>query len=392
MAFYLKSEKGDAMQWPLFLGYAAIVWLIFVKLKLIPLSFPIALVLAAAGPLILFYILWAMNFYHPGSNDVQVLRRVVQIAPRASKPGRVSDVTVRANIPMTKGDVLFTIDPTPFEFDVNRLQASLAASEQGVPQLQAALDQASAARQRAEAQTALAQQTYDRQTELLSRDVVAQATVDTAKRNLETAQQSEAGARAAEERARLELTSTIGGENTAVAQVRQQLAAAKNDLAETKVFAPCDGFVSNVNILPGQIVSAGVAVMPFVCDADDDGRGKVVATFPQGSYLGVKAGDHAEVIFPMYPGLVFTAKVAETIDITNAGQIPVGGLIPAVPSPSTAPARFAAVLKLDDQNLRLPAGAHGEAAVYTDRVALAAMFRKGLIRTDTIVNYLMWGT
>lgn len=380
------------MQWPLFLGYAALVWLIFVRLKLIRLSLPIAILLAAAGPLLFFYVLWAMNFYHPGSSDVQVLRRVVQIAPRTSKPGRVSEVAVRANSPMKKGDMLFAIDSKPFEFEVERLKASLAASQQGVPELQAALNQTTAARERAVAQTALAQQTYDRQADLLSKGVVAQATVDTAKRNLDSAVQSETGARAAEERARLEFTSTIGGENTAVAQVRQQLASAENDLGETKIVAPCDGFVSNVNILPGQIVSPGSAVMPFVCDMDDASRGKIAATFPQGSYLGVKAGDAAEVIFPMYPGLVFTAKVVDTIDITNNGQIPVGGVIPALSSSSGTAPRFAAILKLDDTNLRLPAGAHGEAAVYTDRVPFAGVFRKGLIRTDTIINYLMWGT
>jgi membrane fusion protein (multidrug efflux system) len=125
-----------------------------------------------------------------------------------------------------------------------------------VPELKAALDLATAARQRAAAQTALAQQTYDREAHLPSKQVVAQATVDTA-----AAIQSEAGARAAEERARLELTSTISGKNTTVAQVRQQLAAAENDVTETKVVAPCDGFVSNVNILPGQIVTPGSAVM-----------------------------------------------------------------------------------------------------------------------------------
>ncbi|NEW97139.1 biotin/lipoyl-binding protein [Rhodopseudomonas sp. BR0G17] len=380
------------MQWPLFLGYAAIVWLIFVKLKLIRLSLTLAIVLAAAGPILFFYVLYAMNFYHPGSSDVQVLRRVVQIAPRTSKPGRVAEVLARANAPMKKGDTLFNIDPQPFQFEVERLKASLAASQQGVPELKAALDQANASRQRAEAQTALAQQTYDRNVQLFSRNVVAQATVDSAKRDLDAAVQSEAGARAAEERARLELTSTIGGENTAVAQVRQQLASAENDVTETRVTAPCDGFVSNVNILPGQIVSPGSAVMPFVCDVDDESRGKIAATFPEGTYLGISRGSPAEVIFPMYPGLVFTAKVVDTIDITSGGQIPVGGVIPAITSSSNPPPRFAAILKLDDPNLRLPAGARGEAAVYSDRVPFAGVFRKGLIRTDTIVNYVMWGT
>lgn len=380
------------MQWPLFLGYAAIVWLIFVRLRFIRLSLPIAIVLAAASPLLFAYILWAMNFYQPGSSDVQVLRRVVQIASRTSKPGRVATVQAMANAPVKAGEVLFTIDPKPFEFDVERLKASLAASQQGVPELQATLDKATAARERAVAQTALAQQTYDRQRELLAHSVVAQATVDTARRNLDAAKQSEAAARAEEERARLELNSTIGGENTSVAQARQQLKAAEDDVAETKIIAPCDGFVSNVNILPGQILSPGTAVMPFICDVDEQSRGKIVATFPEGSYLGVERGDAAEVIFPMYPGLVFTAKVVDTIDITSGGQIPVGGVIPVLSSTSSAPPRFAAILKLDDLNLRLPAGAHGVAAVYTDRVPFAGLIRKGIIRTDTIINYLMWGT
>ena len=69
------------------------------------------------------------------------------------------------------------------------------ASQQDVPELKAALDQATAARQRAAAQSALAQQTYDREAHLLSKQVVAQATVDTAKRNLDAAIQRGGGAR-----------------------------------------------------------------------------------------------------------------------------------------------------------------------------------------------------
>jgi multidrug resistance efflux pump len=229
----------------------------------------------------------AMNFYQPGSSDVQVLHRVVQIAPRTSKPGRVQNVAVQANTPLATGDVLFTIDPEPFEFDVERLKASLAAAEQNVAELKAGLDQATAARHRAEAQTELAKEEFGRQSELLKRKVVSQADADTAQRNLDTAKQAENGAKAAEDRARLELQSNINGENTSVAQVRQQLEAAQNDLAETKVVAPCSGFVSNVNILPGEVVSAGVAVMPLVCDVSPGNQGEVVATFPQRAFLGV---------------------------------------------------------------------------------------------------------
>ena len=49
---------------------------------------------------------------------------------------------VQPNTPLKKGDVLFTVDPRPFQFEVNRLEAALAAAAQSVPQLKAALARA----------------------------------------------------------------------------------------------------------------------------------------------------------------------------------------------------------------------------------------------------------
>jgi multidrug efflux pump subunit AcrA (membrane-fusion protein) len=175
-----------------------------------------------------------------------------------------------------------------------------------------------------------------------------------------------------------------------VAQAQQQLAAARTNLEETNVTAPCDGYVTNVNILPGSIVSASAAVMPFVCDQDEDLKGKVVATFDQASFLAVQPGALAEVIFSMYPGQVFTAKVDSIAEITSGGTLAPSGVLPALAPPGKP--RFAAVLKLDNPNIRLPAGAQGEGAVYTDKVPFAAMLRQGFLRTDTILNYVAWGT
>ena len=47
----------------------------------------------------------------------------------------------------------------------------------------------------------------------------------------------------------------------------------------------------------------------------------MVATFFQSAYLGVRPGDYAEVIFAMYPGRVFPAKVVNTVDISEGGQM-----------------------------------------------------------------------
>lgn len=153
----------------IFGGYAALVWLVFAKLKLVRLTLPVATVLAAVGPLFAFYVILSMNNYHPSSTDARVFQRVVQITPHITIPGRVQSVVAEPNTPLKKGDVLFTIDPRPFQFEVDRLEAALAAANQSVPQLKAALQQASAAVERAEAQFNLAQADFDRQNQLFQR-------------------------------------------------------------------------------------------------------------------------------------------------------------------------------------------------------------------------------
>ena len=114
----------------IFIAYMAIIWLVFDKLRLIPLSLPIAIVLAAFGPLFAFYLIVSMNNFHPSSADARIFQRVVQVVPHITAPGRVKEVLAQPNAPMKKGDVIFTIDPEQFQFDVKRLEAAMAAAQQ----------------------------------------------------------------------------------------------------------------------------------------------------------------------------------------------------------------------------------------------------------------------
>ena len=367
--------------------YMVVIWLVFDKLKLIRLSLPIALVLAAIGPIFAFFILLSMNNYHPSSADARVFQRIVQIVPHVTTPGRVAEIVAQPNTPLKKGDVIFRIDPQPFQFEVDRLQAALAAAQQNVPQLKSSLDQTSAGVEKATAQADLAKADLQRQQELFTKQVVAQAALDRAQRNAETAEQAVAEARAVQDRARLAYQSNIGSDNTAVAQVRQQLAAAKYNLDESTVRAPCDGYAVNLQLVPGAVVSAAASVLPFVCDRDETNLGMVVASFMQGPYLQIKPGEYAEVIFPMYPGRVFPGKVITTIDVASEGQLTATGLFPGIGNPGNA--RFAVRIRLDDaEGLRLPAGTQGDAAVYSGNVQIAGVIRMAVMRMTSWTNYL----
>lgn len=370
------------------LSFIFLIWLVFDKLRLVTLTLPIAIILGAVAPTFVAVLLFSVAQYHPAAKDVMVLRRVVEIRPLISVPGQVIEISVSPNKPVKKNAVLFTIDPAPFESEVKRQQAALASADQNVRQLAARVKQASASVQKVQGQVALAQADYDRQAGLFNRKVIAQAVLDRYVTTLKTAKESLKEAQAVEESARLAYQSTIGGVNTSVAQVREQLRQAEANLSDATVLAPCDGFATNVQLLPGAVVSSAAAVMTFVCDGAVNKYGVVLASFTEGSYRNVHVGDYAEVVFKMYPGQVFSGRVKHTIDVTNEGQLRVAGLVPDLKV--SAPTAFAVVISLDGAaNLRLPAGAQGSAAVLTGTMQPAGIFRMALLRAQTWLNYVV---
>jgi multidrug efflux pump subunit AcrA (membrane-fusion protein) len=178
-------------------------------------------------------------------------------------------------------------------------------SRQNVKQLKASFDQAAALAERAYAQLQLAEQNYDRQAQLFEKNVVAQATLDTATRNLDASKQSFAAAKAEEERARLAYTSNIGGVNTAVAKLRAELADAEFDLEQTTTRAAGPGFVTQVSLRPGMYaIPAQLRTSMFFVNTGPQDR-ELGAAFQQNSLQRVKVGDDAEVAFDAVPGRVF---------------------------------------------------------------------------------------
>ena len=112
----------------------------------------------------IFLLLLVMNYNHPFTANARIYFAVTPILPTVK--GRVVEVPVQANTPLKEGDVLFRVDPKPFEYVVAEKKAALAEAEQNVKQLKASFDQAAAQAERANAQLQLAEQNYDRQAQL----------------------------------------------------------------------------------------------------------------------------------------------------------------------------------------------------------------------------------
>jgi multidrug resistance efflux pump len=369
------------------LTYVALCYAIF-KIFRIPVNQWTLATAALGGVFGLSLLFITMAYNHPFSTNARIYFTVTPIL--SGVRGRVIEVPVenKTNQHLEGGEVLFKIDPKPYEYTVAEKRAGLADAEASVAQLKASVDQATASAEKAKAERDLAQTNYERQKELFEKNVVAQATLDTATRNRDAANDAYTAAVAAQDRAQQAYGATVDGEHSAVVRLRNELADAEYNLSQTTVKAPTSGFVTEVSLRPGMFVGATAAlpVMIFVNDTQSDRA--LAAAFQQNALQRVKAGDEAEVLFKGIPGRVFKAKVRVVIDAIAAGQLVATGALQQVRSALPGDRALAVLDVTDDMTgYQVPLGAEGEAAIYTQHVHELSLLRKILLRMRSWENY-----
>lgn len=279
----------------------------------------IALVVFAG--LFLYYLI--ADAFLPVTPQARVLRTVTRIAPQVSGP--VVDVAVANNQPVQAGQVLFRIDPEPYQLAVRKaalaleqvtrdnaaLDADLAAARARLASVRAAAEQASRQRQRAEAlgnSGNISRQQYDA---LVSADRSAAASVQAARASVTalTVKRGETGDR-----------------NLRLRQAQNVLATARLNLDRTTVRAPQAGWISNQQLAPGDLVSAGSPVMAEIGNDLD-----VVADFREKSLRHANAGERAWVALDGFPGQVFPARLTTRDAGVRDGQIAADGTLTDIP-------------------------------------------------------------
>jgi multidrug resistance efflux pump len=371
------------------LTYVAICYAIF-KIFRIPVNQWTLATAALGGVFGLALLFITMAYNHPFSTNARIYFAVTPILP--SVRGRVIEVPVedRTNQHLEAGEVLFKIDPKPYQYIVDEKRAGLADAEANVAQLKASVDQASASTAKWKAQQQLAQENYDRQSYLVEKQAVAQAALDTATRNLDAAKQATAEAAAAEDRARQAYGATVDGEHSVIVRLRNELADAQYDLDQTVVRAPTAGFVTQMGLRPGVYV-VPAPFRPAMIFVNDSPRDRfLVAAFQQNALQRVRFGDEAEVLFKGIPGRVFKAKVNLVIDAIAAGQLQSTGAL--VNAPGVAEDRALVRLDLvdDTSGYEVPLGSAGEAAIYTQHFRELSLLRKILLRMRSWHNYVFF--
>src|SRR6266581_649971 len=107
--------------------YGFFVWLIFYKFKWLPMNFTAAVITITLPIVAMMALFLLLNISAPATDDVRAMNYVIPIVPRIT--GQVTEVPIQPNRPIKKGDVLFKIDPVPFEAAVKAAEATLRGLE-----------------------------------------------------------------------------------------------------------------------------------------------------------------------------------------------------------------------------------------------------------------------
>lgn len=276
------------------------------------------------GVVMLGTILAGMAYFHPASVTARSYFVTTPIVSNVR--GKVIEVNVVANAPLKKGDVLCTIDPTPFQAEVDNIQSQLDFSLKRLEESKA-LAEASAG------------STYD--VEKFEADV-----------------------------------------RTFTAK----LADAQFDLDSTVITAPTDGFVTHLRLRPG-MMAVPLPMMPIMTFVHTDDP-YFIAGFSQQPMQNIKEGNHAEIIFPGVPGRIFQGKIKTIMGALAEGQLaPSLNMVSLTP---TLPEGLIPVVIEFDEDLSdffLPMGSIGTVAIYSERWHHVTIIRKMLMRMKSWQNF-----
>lgn len=283
--------------------------------RVLMLALPLAL--AAVGA---YY--WLSGGRYVSTDNAYVQQDKVAISPEIG--GKIIDVRVRENLTVKAGDVLFRIDPEPYELAVRQADADIAGAQVSVATLASEARSTGVGIASARDAIAYAQIDLQRQQALMERGFTTRARLDEAERKVEMAREQlrAAQADAAEANARLANGSAMPGINPAIAQARVRRDAALLNLDRTVVRAPVGGRVVQAERLQrGQSIVVGLPTLTLVVDD----RSWIKANFKETDLDHMRVGQPAEIRLDAYPDLKLTGRV----DSIGAGTGSEFSILPA---------------------------------------------------------------
>ncbi len=307
--------------------------------------------LIVLGALVTGALVWHINYQHPRTNDAMVRANIVGIAPEVS--GRIVELHVEDNQYVKQGDLLYVIDPRPYQAKLAQAKAELLVAEKEVDSRRASSGSAELAIERLEHQRAAAEaevsrieaedeylHSYEERLEPLAEkqyvtaDQLKQAKSKYAasRAELADAHAKELSARSAIDEAKsdsrraVSLIAQVGNVNARIEAAKAVVAAAELDVEYCSVRAPFDAYVTNLNTREGEYAKTGTQMFALV----DDRHWYAIANFKETYLQSIRPGQEADVFLIGYPGKRYRGVVTGIGWANYPDNIKQQGVLPEV--------------------------------------------------------------
>ena len=245
---------------------------------------------------------WRITYHQPRTDDAMVRANLVGIAPHVGGP--LVELNVVDNQPVKQGDLLFVIDPRPFEIELERSRAALLLTRSEVAAISSAVEAAGAEVTRLEAESSYASEHVKRLEPLLPKQFVTRDKYEESQVNARATLAALTRARQELDRQR-SLLSQFGDVNAHIAAAEAEVHKAELNLDYCRVRAPFDAYVTNLNIARGQYALAGQQVFALV----DSRAWYVLANFQETYLDSIRPGMPVDVFLMSYPNHRFRGTV-----------------------------------------------------------------------------------
>jgi membrane fusion protein, multidrug efflux system len=264
----------------------------------------------------LFGLYWyATSGRYVATENAYVKADMVAISPDVA--GRVIAVEVAENQFVRQRDVLFRLDPEPFQIALDMAEAKVLAVRNDIEAARAEFRQIEAEIGEAAERVQFYAQQASRQRELQGRGISTEVRLEEAEVELLAAQQRVA---AAGEKLRTVLAK-LGGDPASAAELHplyRQAEAERDmaalDLADAEVRAPVDGVVSRMRLQPGEWLEEGEPAFSMINPATT----WIEANLKETQLEHVQVGQQVEVAADAYPDDVWIGKIASISPATGA--------------------------------------------------------------------------
>jgi len=348
------------------------------------------ILIALALLLILFAYHVLSDRYTPYTSQARVETFLTQVAPEVA--GDVLQVYVKDNGPVRKGQLLFRIDPEPYQVAARSAEANLSVAMQAADVSVADVAAAQAQLRKQRVDLAANRQLGGIVTGLVNQKALAETQGIRARAEVAKTEADVTGAEADLEKARANLGAP-GMNNPKVKQALAALDQARLDLRNTEVRAPSDGIVTNLRLAAGQYVAPGQPLLSFL----ESGPRWISADLRENQLGNVRPGQEVTVALDVLPGKLFQGRVNSVgYGVAQGDETPNGQLstMPKEQGWVRDPQRFPVrILVLPDDAKKAGidvgrSGAQANAIIYTGDNPIMNFLGGLWIRIISLLSYL----